>query len=107
MLSRMRKSLLAAVAFVAAFAHGRAHFGTEYGRHLVRNSKRPHRRIGPDAKITLTNRATHDSRSLITNESGLFVAAGRRPGNVRPVRGEARLQDYSPRPAFPSPRRAV
>src|SRR5271157_4656665 len=28
----------------------------------------------PNAKITIANRATHDTKSLITNESGLFVA---------------------------------
>ena len=81
MLSRMRNSLMAAVALVAAVSFAAAPASAQsMAATLSGTVKDPTDAAIPGAKITLTNRATHESRSLLTNETGLFVAPDVDPG---------------------------
>src|SRR5450631_3339406 len=75
MLSRMRNSLLAAATVLAAIMFLAAPVSAQsMAATLSGTVKDPADASIPGAKITLTNRATHESRTLMTNETGLFVA---------------------------------
>jgi hypothetical protein len=71
----MRNAFLLVVAILAAFAFvaGRASAQSTAAT-LSGTIKDPSGASVPDAKITIANRATHVSRTLQTNDSGLFVA---------------------------------
>src|SRR5471030_1666457 len=81
MLSRMRNSLLAVAALLAAVSFVAVPVSAQsMAATLSGTVKDPADASIPGAKITLANRATHESRVLMTNETGLFVAPDVDPG---------------------------
>src|ERR1035438_175434 len=74
MLSRMRSMLSLAVARAAAllFVAGQASAQSSAAT-LSGTIQDPSGASVPNAKITITNRATHMSRTIETNDTGVFV----------------------------------
>src|SRR5271165_3978756 len=74
MLSRMRSILPLVVAIFVAFAFVAARASAQsVAATLSGTITDPSGATVPEAKITLTNRATKVSRTVLSNESGLFV----------------------------------